>query len=559
MSMLNCCKSRVFTAAKAILTSTLTLALCWMHQEVSVAQQISSLPAGSLISPIEKAQQDGTAMPLSVRDLTKLALQNNLDIAISDTNEVLYQAKLLQTYGPYDPAFSATVGTQTTKLPNTNLTNRSTQGNYNSTDFANWNFQIGQNIPTGGGYAVQYNSGRSDTNQEFALFSPQYSTSLTVQFRQPLRRNFRIDQNRGAIKLANLDMKINDSQFKQTVTTTIAAIQGLYWDLAGAIRDFEIKKEAVNLARVSLENNMKEVEIGVLAPISITEARAEMSNREVDLITSRGAIIVAENNLRAVVSPDRNADIWHKIIVPTDTPDFREYPVDLDKGIEAALANRPELEQYGLQLEENGINSRVFQNQRKWQFDFVSSFGTSGVAGPQAVDPTTGQPLIDPALIGGLGQANRTLFTGGFTNWFAGFNVTIPLRNRTVDAQLGQLKVQKQQLLMNRKNTEQKISIQVRNAFEDLQTNRQRVQTAKVAVELANEQLVGETKRFQAGMSQNFLVLQRQQQLSSARGVELQALVAYKKSIITLQQAMYTLLESNDIELAKNANPTVTQ
>lgn len=52
-------------------------------------------------------------------------------------------------------------------------------------------------------------------------------------------------------------------------------------------------------------------------------------------------------------------------------------------------------------------------------------------------------------------------------------------------------------------------------------------------------------------MSQNFLVLQRQQDLATAKGTELQALIAYKKSIINLQQAMYTLLDSNDFEVAK--------
>jgi outer membrane protein TolC len=510
--------------------------------------QLPALPE----SPIERAESDGTALLISLRDLTKLALQNNLDIAISDTNEELYQQKVMQTYGPYDPALTIGLGVQSNKRPNTNLTNRSTAGDFNKTDFSNWNFQFTQNIPTGGGVTASYNNSRSDTNQQFALFTPQYNSSLTLQFTQPLNRNFRIDQTRGAIKLANLDNRLNDSQFKQTVTTTIGTIQGMYWDLVGAIRDFQNKRESVNLARISLENNTKEVEIGVLAPISITEAKAEMASREVDMIASREAILVAENNLRAVISPDRNAEIWHKVIVPTDTPEFTEYKVDLDQAIDTALHNRPELEQYGIQLEENGISYQVSQNQKKWQVDLVGAIGTVGVAGPQGYDPLTGLPLIDPNLIGGVGNANRLLFAGGFLNWSAGFNVQIPLRNRGLSAQLGELKVQRQQLLMNRKNTEQKIVVQVRNAIQDLETNKQRVETARVASELAREQLVGETKRFQAGMSQNFLVLQRQQDLSTAQGTELQALIAYKKSIITLQQAMYTLLESNDFEIAKS-------
>jgi outer membrane protein len=538
------------------LWAVLVLGLSLIPSGAAFPQQSTSRPQSQLPplpeSPIERAEQDGTALHISLRDLTKLALQNNLDIAISDTNEELYQQRVMQAYGPYDPALTIGLGVQSTKRPNTNLTNRSTAGNFNKTDFANWNFQFVQNIPTGGGITATYNNSRSDTNQQFALFSPQYNSSLSVQITQPLIRNFRIDQIRSTIKLANLDTKLNDSQFKQTVTTTIGTIQGMYWDLVGAIQDFQNKRDSVNLARISLDNNTKEVEIGVLAPISITEAKAEMASREVDMIASREAILVAENNLRAVISPDRNAEVWHKVIVPTDTPAFTEYKVDLDHAIDSALRNRPELDQYSIQLEANGINYKLDQNQKKWQVDLVGSFGTVGVAGPQGFDPLTGQPLIDPNLIGGIGNANKLLFSGGFVNWFAGFNLQIPLRNRSLSAQLGQLKVQREQLLMNRKNTEQKIVVQVRNAIQDLDTNKQRVETAKVALELAQEQLVGETKRFQAGMSQNFLVLQRQQDLSTAQGTQLQALIAYKKSIIALQQAMYTLLESNDFQIAKS-------
>ena len=50
------------------------------------------------LSPIEKAEKDGTALQMSLKDLTKLALQNNLDIAISDTNEELFNLKVTQAY-----------------------------------------------------------------------------------------------------------------------------------------------------------------------------------------------------------------------------------------------------------------------------------------------------------------------------------------------------------------------------------------------------------------------------------------------------------------------------
>lgn len=499
--------------------------------------------------PIEVAEKNGTALRLSLKDLTKLALQNNLDIAISDTNEELYQQRVIQNYGVYDPELIVGFGVQSSKSANTNLATRSLAGNFNKADRAYWNVQWAQDIPTGGGFTVDYNSGRRSTNQQFALFDPQYSADTTVRFTQPLRRNFRIDRNRNTIKLANLDLKVNDSQFKEKVTQTIARMQRFYWDLVAAIRDFDIKRESVKLAQIQLDNNKKKVEIGTLAPIGITEARAEVSSREQEMIASEERIFSVQNDLRALISGDRSAPIWQQTIVPTDTPDFREVKVGLDFAIDTALQNRPELEQLKITMEKNDLNYLLDSNQRKWQLDFVGAFGTTGVAGPD-INPTQ----VATTFQGGIGRAYQLLFSGGFINWAAGVNLRIPLKNRALDSSLAQLKIEQRQNLMKRKVDEQKIIVDIRNAVQSLETNRKRVDSAKMARELSEEQLDGETKRFQAGLSENFRVLQRQRDLSTAQGVELRSLIDYKKSVIDLHEAMYTLLENTDFEIAKTSS-----
>jgi outer membrane protein TolC len=271
------------------------------QQQNAAAAQIS----GSLMSPIEKAEKDGTALHISLKELTKLALQNNLDIAISDTNEAMYQQKVIQTYGYYDPMINLNLGTGRTKSANTNITNQSKTG-FNQRDSANWNFSITQNVPTGGGFTATFNSSRTDTNQTAVLFTPQFQGNAQVQFTQPLRRNFRVDQARSSIKLVNLDLKTNDSKFKQSVTSTIASIQGLYWDLVGAIRNYDIKRQSVELARITVEQNKAKVEIGTLASITVTEALATQATREIDLIQAKETILSNENALRNMISIDRD-------------------------------------------------------------------------------------------------------------------------------------------------------------------------------------------------------------------------------------------------------------
>jgi outer membrane protein TolC len=552
----------------ALVILGLVLALTAVSSSVVVAQQAAAssqeqaaqssttmdLPPLPL-SPIERAEKDGTALQISLKDLTKLALQNNLDIAIQDTNEQLSQQKIIQAHGAYDPTFTATVGLNSTKSANTNLATASTQGSFNQTDRQQWNLGFSQPLKTGGKFEATWNSSRMDNNQAFALFTPQYNGGITGTFTQPLWRNFKIDSNRGQIKIVNLDLKTSDSQFKQKVTDTISSIQSQYWDLVAAIRDYEIKRNSVRLAQITLRDNRKKVEVGTLAPIEVTDAQANMAQREVELITSEERILSQENTLRALISNDRNADIWSRVIVPTDTPEFREYKITLEEAIEAALKNRPELEQRDLELRKLDINQQMTENSRKWQVDLTAQFGSTGVSGPQT--EKAGVPTIPPALVGGIWNAYQTMFTEGFTNWQVAFQVQIPLRNRTVDAQIAQHLISRRQQLMQRKNTEQSIQVDVRNAVQKLDTSKKQVETAGVARALSKERLDGETKRFEAGLSQNYLVLQRQNELATAEYTELQSLINYKKAIITLQKAMYTLLESSEFDIAKGSSSNV--
>jgi outer membrane protein TolC len=530
----------------------------------SATDEIPPLP----LSPIEKAEKDGTALRISLKDLTKLALQYNLDIAIQDTNEQLSQQRILQQYGNYDPELRAQLSLNSTKNANTNLASYST-ASYNKSDRAQWNLTFSQPVKTGGTLQAQWNSGRSDNNSTFSLFTPQYSSSMTVQFTQPLWRNLRIDSTRSQIKITNLDLKTTDSQFKQKVTDTISNIQSSYWDLVSAIRSYEIRRNAVKLAQINLRDNRKKVEVGTLAPIDVTDAEANEASREVDLISAEETILRAENTLRSLISNDRNSEIWSKVIVPIDLPDFQEYKVDVGTAIDTALKSRPELEQADISLKQLDIQKQLNENLRKWQFDLTASFGSNGTAGPQSyrVDSFTGLPVLDQngnkipqtpePLVGGLGTAYKTIFTEGFTNWSVGFQVTIPLRHRSLDAQIAQQDIQRRQQLMNLRKTEQSIQVDVRNAIQSLETNRKQVETAGVARKLAEERLDGEEKRFEAGLSQNYLVLQRQNEVSSAQFTELQALIGYKKAVITLQKAMYTLLESNEFEIAKGSSNNV--
>jgi HAE1 family hydrophobic/amphiphilic exporter-1 len=153
-------------------------------------------------------------------------------------------------------------------------------------------------------------------------------------------------------------------------------------------------------------------------------------------------------------------------------------------------------------------------------------------------------------FIGGFGQSLGNLFRNDFRAWRIGVNITLPIGNRTAKAQLGRSLTEGRQIDAQRQRTEQMIEVEVRNAQQAVETARRRVDAARNSRANAEIQYQSEQRKFDAGQSTNFFVLDRQNALSAARGRELKALTDYTKAVADLNRAMSTTLVSNNVALA---------
>ena len=78
---------------------------------------------------------------------------------------------------------------------------------------------------------------------------------------------------------------------------------------------------------------------------------------------------------------------------------------------------------------------------------------------------------------------------------------------------------------------------EVRDAAWRLEQNRQRIETAKLSRELAEQRLEAEQKRFEVGMSTSFLVIQAQRDLAVARNNETQSYLDYQLAVVAFETA----------------------
>ena len=366
----------------------------------------------------------------------------------------------------------------------------------------------------------------------------------------------------------NLDSKISDTQFQDRVSSIVQNVQNQYWDLVFAIQNHETGRQSMELAIVQHKNNQKRVEIGVMAPIEITKSRAEVARREQAMIQSEVRIIEAENGLKRLLAPDPKATIWGLNLLPTDQPKEQQVGITLDEAVDRALERRPELEQIRLQIQKNEVDRKYYHNYSKPQFNLQASLASNGTAGTvyqrgtADLDgdgvPDPGQALVpapNAPFFGGWGKAIPDAFKFNYLNYGVFLTVEMPLyRDRSNDAAMAQIVINDRRLNSQMKNTQQLVMVDVRNAYQGMQTQKKALEAARISRQLAEEQLAGENKRFEAGLSTNFEVLTYQNDLASARVSELQALINVEKSVTALQRSMYTIVGDQDIILAKGQN-----
>ncbi|HZN11674.1 MAG TPA: TolC family protein, partial [Blastocatellia bacterium] len=365
--------------------------------------------------------------------------------------------------------------------------------------------------------------------------------------------------------------------FRQRAIEIISQVQRAYWDLVFARRDQQIKRESVGLAQTQLEHNRRLVDAGALAPADVISARLEVERRTDEAEAAVEAIQRTENELKALISSPNNAEFWGSALVPAEDPQLDPGPaLPIDDALRLAFRSRPEMEQFRLRGELNQIDVDYYRNQSRPQIDLFATYGTQGLAGRRrgGINPIFGGnallyervnrlselaglvPLPVPTpgtvptfLIGGYGTSLATLFKNDFRTWRVGVSFDIPLRNRTAEGQLGRALTEGRQLDAQRQRIEQTIEVEVRNALQAVETAKRRIAAALKSRDDARLQYESEVRKFDAGQSTNFFVLDRQNALSSAQVRLLRAYTDYTKSVAELQRALSTTLSSQSIEV----------
>jgi|HubBroStandDraft_1064217.scaffolds.fasta_scaffold26187_2 outer membrane protein len=555
--------------------------------------------------------QDGKLM-LSLDDAIALALENNLDIRVqrylpwfgevsllrTESGGVLEgvsNAPLLLGSGPsagFDPIVQAQIGWESSANP---LVNPFTSGTGTTTlsrlvtNTGFYDLSYSQGFHQGASLQVSFSNSRISSESPGNIFNPFVQSTLTVTVSQPLLKGFGFLANTRYIIEAKNTLKANEQQFKLAVINDISQVEDDYWLLVYD-RDFvKVEEAAVTVSQKLYGDSKKQLEIGTMAPLEVLTAESELASDQQALVQAQTAKLQQETKLLNDITKNPLDPSLNGVeIVPTQplsTPDVVEN-IAIQDAVKEALQKRPDIKQFEYVLKNDDIEVRATKNSLLPSLTAFGQYSTTGVGGNATVntsttptgyisDPTA--PLVDasgnlltvgnpsppgvlayvgspvyPTAIkaGGLGNALSSVFANDFPTYEGGLTLTLPVRNRSAQADNAQATLAARQAKIQYQELENQVFVNVRNALIALTQYRAQVVATEKAKDLAQRTLDSEQKKYQLGSSTSYQVVLRSRDLTTAQANLLLAKINLLVAEVAFDQSMGRTLEVNRIEMA---------
>jgi outer membrane protein TolC len=426
-------------------------------------------------------------------------------------------------------------------------------------------FGIQKGFLTGTTVGLQMSNQWINQNSPSNDFNPSIASTASLQISQNVLQGFGLGVNSRAIRIARNNRKASDLVFQEQVITTTASVVSLYWDLVSLQQNLKVKQQAVELNQKLYEDNKRRAALGVIAPLDIVQAEAELTAAQGDVTTAETQVLQQETILKSVLSKsgvDSLATVDARV-VPTDTitvPDHEPVRPVQDL-VGEALAGRPEVAQSRLNLENSKINIKGTRSALLPSLTLYGVLQNHGLAGqlntipyPPGYSPfgptvTSGSGNPNYFFLGGYGTVLSQLLDRNFPDYGVGFSLNMPLRNRSAQADLIRDQLNLRQQEIGDRQLQNNIKLNVVNAHIAVEQARAAYDTAVKASKLQEETLKGTTRKYEMGASSFLDVVLVQRDLVTRKSAEVAALNAYVRARTVLETVTGEILKEHDVSI----------
>lgn len=392
----------------------------------------------------------------------------------------------------------------------------------------------------GGQFEVAQRLGVQDTNSVFFVPPNQGTSRLTVNYTQPLLRTAGRAYNTSLTVLAQIDTEAARDELSRELQAHLVDVTSAYWRIyleRGALlqrRRLLAEAEAV-LAKLEQRRRLD------ASSSQLTRARAAVETRRADLVRAMTEVQNAESRLRALVNDPDLGDSRNQELVPTELPFQQLREVRLDEAMEVAMRNRPELALALKEIKAAGVRLDVSRNEILPALNLFMETYVAGLRGQRDV----GSAWVDQ-------------FDQGEPGYSIGLQYERPIGNRAAQARYRRSALELRQLQAELRNAMEQLRADVEVAVREVGTTYREMAAREESLQAARLDLESMRDRWLSlpGSDRSAtLVLEEllnaQERLTSSEHALLEAQLAYSLSQVHYQQAVGTLLQSEEVTVER--------
>ena len=503
---------------------------------LSGQQEGDTYEVGTALPPVDPGR---TLVEITIEDAVVRALEMNLDIQTVRLSPQIQRYSLQAAEAAFSTTLSSTYGYNSITNLNTSQLDGGLRSLQTSTERQTFNGSLAKTMPWyGGRLSANFNNSRVETDNAFTTLNPNFRSTVSFNYTQPLLAGRKTDNQRTALETQAIQGQISDIQLASQIATITFQIRVAYWGLRSAIEQIEIQRHNLVQAQELLEQNGIRVQLGTMSDLQVIQAEAQVASAEQSLL---GAEIQWRNQelaFKRLLVGGADDPLLTQTLVPTSVPVLVQQVVDIDAAVSTALDQRADLRQTRHQREISRLNLAVTGNNTRPDLNLTAAYSVQGVGGDRfSRSGLGGEPMLVEQ--GGYLDGLSSIWDRTTPTWSLTLNFSYPIGNKGAKANLRRAELQMEQTDLAIRSQELAIVIEVTNAGLTVNDTFLLLQAAQRSREVSERAAEVEVTRFSVGASTNYEVSQAQDALTSARLSELRAIINYVNAIAEFELVQY--------------------
>ena len=534
----------VFALAALLLVSPLRA-----HAEPS---DVDAEPSPAYVEGLLRAfaeQKTAPGTPITLQDAVTTAVANNPDVLAGKRNPESAAYDVLGAEAVYEPKVRVDFSYGNRKVPTSDVLQGAGLGDPLKDDEYLADVTLSKTLKTGTALELLWRNSRRTTNSSFQQLSPSYQPSVGVGIQQPLLQDFGGLAARTSVALAENTSFRSAAIYETELARFVLAVVDAYWRYNLAQAELAAKQRSLELASSLAKEARARVEIGSLPPVAAKEAESDAAARDEEVISASNDLSLSARELQYRVMLGGNTSGAPTSVRPAEVHLVEPVPLDPAASLTRAIRQRPEARSARLEIASANLDRRLARNLLLPSLDFVGRYdlvGLGGLGNPDFQPPpgTSGRSETDA-----FGDSYDVLDSTDFFRYRVGVELEVPLSNAEARSRHAKADIALRRAEDRLRAIVSDIALEIQQAVGDVASAEKRVAAARLARELAEQNLVDQQKRYNVGIVTTTDILDFQDKATNAMATEAQAVADHAIAVAELERAEGSLLQSYGVRV----------